>query len=117
MFQVWREGRPKTGTPGLLLHYNQTSAHTASAALVYMTENNIKIVTHPPYSLCLDPCDFFPIHLVKPQSKGEQFHGAEEARAFFEGAILPLPQLAWSGGMENLFQGLVKCIHADEGLF
>ena len=64
--------------------------------IVGMAENNIQIETHPPYSSDLDPIDVsIDLHLVMQQLKGKQFQSDEEARAFFEGAILPLPHSAW----------------------
>ena len=82
-----------------------------------LAQNNIQIVTFPPHFEDLVPCDFFLLPLVKRQLKVKKFHSVEDARAFFEGAILDLPQSAWSGALENWFQRMATCIHANGGLF
>ena len=37
----------------------------------------------------------------------------KKPRAFVEGAILDLPQSAWSGAMENWFRRMADCISAE----
>ena len=56
---------PKTGIRGLLLHHDNASAHTASKTLDFLAENSVQLVSHPPYSPDLVPCDFFLFPNVK----------------------------------------------------
>ena len=65
VFESWSKRRPRTGTRGLLLHHDNASAHTAAATLDYLQENNVQLVTHPPYSPDLAPCDFFLFPQIK----------------------------------------------------
>ena len=100
-----------------MLLYGKTRLHTASLTLVFLAENDVQIVTSPLYTLGLDPCEHFPLYLVKRHLKVKLLHSSKEERAFVEGAILPLRQSAWQGAMENRFQRTAMCIHTDEGFF
>ena len=90
--------------------------HTASVTLDFLATNDVQLVTHPPYSPDLAPCDWFLFPSVKRQLKGEQFQDAKDAQAFIEGVILDIPQSTWSGVIDSWFERVVKCVQA-EGFF
>ena len=73
VFEAWSARRPKTGTRHLLLHHDNASAYTAAATLDFLQENQVQLVTHPPYSPDLAPCDFFLFPLVKIELKRKAF--------------------------------------------
>ena len=117
VFQAWCKRRPRTVVRGLLLHHDDASAHTAAVTLDFLAASNVQLVTHPPSSPDLAPCDRFLVPSAKRQLKGKQFQNAEDARAFFEGVILDIPQSTWSGVTDSWFERTVKCIQAEGGLF
>jgi transposase len=41
-----------------LLHHDNAPAHTSLKTTEFVTDNNMVIVSHPPYSPDLAPCDF-----------------------------------------------------------
>ena len=101
----------------LLLHHDNASAYTAAVTLDFLAVSDVQLVTHPPYSPDLIPCDWFLFLSVNRQLKGKQFQGAEDERAFFEGVILDILQSVWSGVIERWFERMVKCVQAEEGFF
>lgn len=109
MFEAWSAQRPRTGIRHLLLHHDNASAHTAAASLDFLQENSMQLVTHPPYSPDLAPCDFFLFPRLKKQLKGKT---PEDAWEFAEGLISE-----WAGVMDSWFRKMEKCIHADGGYF
>ena len=115
VFQAWCTRRPRTGVRGLLLHHDNASVHTAAVTLDFLAASNVQLVTHPPYSRDLAPCDWFLFPSVNRQLKGRQFQNAEDARAFFEGFILDIPQSTWSGVIDSWFERMVKCVEAERG--
>ena len=117
VFEAWSKRRPRTGTRGLLLHHDNASAHTAAATLDFLQENNVQLVTHPPYSPDLAPCDFFLFPQIKKQLRGKPFASVEDARVFAEGAISDILQSAWAGAMDSWFERMAKCIQAQGGYF
>ena len=57
--EAWSSRRSNTGIRGLLLHHDNASAHTAAKTLDFLAEDSVQLVSHPPYSPDLAPCDFF----------------------------------------------------------
>ena len=53
VFEAWSAHHPNTATCSLLLHQDNTGAHTAAATLDYLEENRVQLVTHLPYSMVL----------------------------------------------------------------
>ena len=109
--------RPRAGVRGRLLDHDNASAHTAAVALDFLVVNDVQLVTHQPYSPDLAPCDWFLFPSIKRQLKGKQFPSAEDARAFFEGIILDIPQSTWSGVIDSWFEKMAKCVQAEGGFF
>ena len=73
VFQAWCTRRNRTGVRGLLLHHDNASVHTAAVTLDFLTASDVQLVTHPPYSPDLAPCDWFLFPSAKRQLKGKQF--------------------------------------------
>ena len=117
ILQAWCKRRFRTGVRGLLLHHDNASAHTAAVTLDFLATSDVQLVTHPPHSPDLAPCDWFLFPSVKRQLNGKQFQNAEDARAFIEGVISDIPQSTWSGVIDSWFERMVKCVQAEGGFF
>ena len=117
IFQAWCKRRPRTGVRGLLLHDDNARVNTEAVTLDCLAANDIQLVTRPPYSPYLAPCDWFLFPSFKKQLMGKQFQNAEDARAFIEGVILDIPQSTWSGVIDSWFERMVKCDLAEGGFF
>ena len=113
VFQGWCKRRPR----GLLLDHDNAGAHTAAVTLDFLAAIDVQLVTHPPYSPDLVPCDWFLFPSVKWQLRGNQFQNAEDAQAFIEGVILDIPLSTWSGVIDSWFEGMVKNVQAEGGFF
>ena len=72
-FEAWSSRRPKAGIRGLLLYHDNASAHTAAKTLDFLAENSVQLVSHPPYSPDLAPCDFFLFPTIKEKTRGIRF--------------------------------------------
>ena len=79
VFQAWCTRSSRTGVRGLLLHHDNASAYTAAVTLDFLAASDVQLVTHPPYSPDLAPCDWFLFPSIKTQLKGKQFQNAEDA--------------------------------------
>lgn len=80
-----QEKRPKTGLRGIFLHQDNASAHIAQKTTQYFETNKVNLLSHPPYSPDLAPCDYFLFPKIKAALKGKIFQDAEEAlQAFLE---------------------------------
>jgi hypothetical protein len=56
-----------------LLHHNNTSTHMSLKTTEFVTNSNMIIVPHPPYSLDLAPCDFALFPKLKMKLKRQRF--------------------------------------------
>ena len=97
--------------------YCSTMTMPAAVTLDCLAAKDVQLVTHPPCSPDLAPCDWFLFPFVKWQLKGKQFQNAEDARAFIEGVILDIHQSTWSGVLDSWFEKMVKCVQTEGGVF
>ena len=56
--ELW-EQRPNSGTRGLRLLHDNASLHDNPDVLVYLKEEKLDLLPHPPYSSDLAPCVFW----------------------------------------------------------
>jgi len=64
-----------------LLIVNNVPAHAALLIRRFLTDNNMTVVPHPPYSTHLAPCEFFLFPKLKMKPKGQRFQTVEEIQA------------------------------------
>ncbi|CAH1995581.1 unnamed protein product, partial [Acanthoscelides obtectus] len=81
----------------IILHQDHASSHTAQKTRQYLTEENVELLDHPPYSPDLRPNDFFTFPRIKNRLR-------EEAVDAFKNAILDLPANEWNKCFENWFE-------------
>ncbi|CAH1985567.1 unnamed protein product [Acanthoscelides obtectus] len=88
----------------IILHQDNASSHTAQRTRQYLTEENMKLLDHPPYSPDLSPTDFFTFPKIKNRLRGKRFQSPEEAVDAFKNAVLDLPANEWNKCFENWFE-------------
>ena len=64
-----------------LLHHDNAPAHAALLTRRFLTDNNMTVVPHPPYSPDLAPSDFFLFPKLKMKFKERRFQTLEEIQA------------------------------------
>ncbi|CAH1964664.1 unnamed protein product [Acanthoscelides obtectus] len=75
----------------IILHQDNANSHTAQKTRPYLTEENVELLDHPPYSPDLTPKDFFTFPKIKNRLSGQRFQSPEEAVDAFKNAVLDLP--------------------------
>ena len=60
-----------------LLHHDNAPAHAALLTRRFLTDNNMTLVPHPPYSPILLPSDFFLFLKLKMKRKGRRYQTEE----------------------------------------
>ncbi|CAH2010451.1 unnamed protein product [Acanthoscelides obtectus] len=93
----------------IILHQDNASSHTAQKTRQYLTEENVELLDHPPYS----PNDFFTFPKIKNRLGGQRFQSPEEAVDAFKNAVLDLPANEWNKCFENWFERMKMCINLD----
>lgn len=116
-FEAWRTRRPNTGLRGLMLHHDNAPAHTAFATREFLASEGVLLLSHPPYSPDLSPCDFFLFPFVKKQLRGTRFESPEDAVRAFTRAIEDIDDVTWSQAWMSWFARMVSCVSAGGGFF
>ncbi|CAH2010680.1 unnamed protein product [Acanthoscelides obtectus] len=88
----------------IILHQDNASSHTAQKTRKYLTEENVELLNHPPYSPNLSPNDFFTFPKIKNRLR-------EVAVDAFKNAILDLLANEWNKCFENWFERMQMCIN------
>jgi histone-lysine N-methyltransferase SETMAR len=117
VFEKIIEKRPKTGIRGLLFHHDNASAHTANRTLDFLETNKVRLLTHPPYSPDLAPCDFFLFPYIKNLLRGTLFNTPNDAVDAYMDALKDVPKESWKKCFENWFKRMKLCIDADGAYF
>ncbi|CAH1991205.1 unnamed protein product [Acanthoscelides obtectus] len=95
----------------IILHQDNASSRTAQKTRQYLTEENVELLDHPPYSPDLSPNDFFTFPKIKNRLRGQRFQSPEEAVDAFKNAVLDLPANEWNKCFENWFARMQMCIN------
>ncbi|CAH1959045.1 unnamed protein product [Acanthoscelides obtectus] len=95
----------------IIPHQDNASSHTAQKRGQYLTEENVELLEHPPYSPDLGPNDFFTFPKIKNRLRGQRFQLPQEAVDAFKNAVLDLPADEWNKCFENWFEHMQMCIN------
>ncbi|CAH1980565.1 unnamed protein product [Acanthoscelides obtectus] len=95
----------------IILHQDNASSHTAQKRRQYLTEENLELLDHPPYSPDLSPNYFFTFPKIKNRRRDQRFQSPEEAVDAFKNAVLDLPANEWNKCFENWFERMQMCIN------
>lgn len=117
VFQEIENQRARTGLRGLLLHHDNASAHTAVNTLDFLAGKGIQLLTHPPYSPDLAPCDFFLFPKVKEKLRGKQFLSAEEAVEAYRHELESLTVMDYGMCFASWFRRMKLCIEHNGEYF
>ncbi|CAH1998321.1 unnamed protein product [Acanthoscelides obtectus] len=85
----------------IILHQDKASSHTAQNTRQYLTEENVELLDHPPYSPDLGDNDFITFPKIKNRLRGQRFQSPEEAVDAFKNDVLDLPANEWNKCFEN----------------
>jgi len=96
-----------------LLHHDNAPAHTALLTRWFLTDNNMTVVPHPPYSPDLAPRDFFLFPKLKMKLKGRRFQ-TEEIQAESQAILNTLRENDFQECFKNWQRCWDRC-QASEG--
>lgn len=117
VFNKLEEERPTAGLRGILLHHDNAPAHTAAKTLDFLHERGVQLVTHPPYSPDLAPCDFALFPELKKHLRGKRFESEKAAVAAMNEVLDDMPKTVFQDCFEKWFWRMHKCIGARGGYF
>ena len=81
--------------------------------LIFLSNKNVELMTHCPYSPDLSPNDFFLFPNIKKKMRGEWFESPEAAVETFRTLIFEVTASEWKNASK--IRSMQKCIdHKDE---
>jgi histone-lysine N-methyltransferase SETMAR len=113
VFDKLQETRPGTGLRGILLHHDNAPAHTAAQTIDFLHTTGVQLVSHPPYSPDLAPCDFYLFPEIKKRLRGKRYESANAAVAVMNDILDDIPKENFSKCFEKWFDRMDKCIRVD----
>ncbi|CAH2011084.1 unnamed protein product [Acanthoscelides obtectus] len=93
----------------IILHQDNATTHTAQKTRPSLTEENVELLDHPPYSPDLSPNGFFTVPEIKNRLCGQRFQSPEEAVDALKNAVSDLPANEWNKCFENWFERMQMC--------
>lgn len=72
--------RPEKWASGFILHHSSAPYHTSLLVQQCLSDENITVCPHPPYSSDLAPCDFWLFPKVKAAMRGKHFESIQDIK-------------------------------------
>ena len=101
----------------ITLHHDNAPAHTAATTRDFLASEGVQLISHPPYSLDLAPCDFFLFPHVTKQLRGTRYDSPQDAIRAFTRAVDSTDKVMRSEVWKSWFQRMARCIEAQGGYF
>jgi hypothetical protein len=83
------------------LHHDNVPTHLSLKTTEFVTNNNMVIVPHPPYSPYLAPCDFALFPKLKMKLKGQHFETVSDIQWESQAVRNSLKENDFHGGFEE----------------
>ena len=108
-----RVRRVRPDTQQLVLQHDNARPHVSASTTEAVKRLNIEVVTHPPYSPDLAPCDYHMFPKLKEHLRGRQFSSDEEVKECVRHWLRALPASFFSDGFDKLVQRWQTCLDRD----
>jgi histone-lysine N-methyltransferase SETMAR len=91
--------------------------HTILKTTEFVTNNNMVIVPHPPYSTDLGPCDFTLFPKLKMKLMGQRFETVSDIQRELQAVLDSIKENDFHGASEAWKKRWDRCIHFQGRLF
>jgi [histone H3]-lysine36 N-dimethyltransferase SETMAR len=98
------------------LHDN-APAHRSLSVQGYLAKHCTTVLSHPPYSPDLSPCDFNLFPKLKERLKGRHFANSEEVKEASKIALREVGKDGFQSCFQDLYARWQKCIVAEGDYF
>jgi len=113
-----RRKRPqKWRNQNLIIHHDNAPPHRSFKVSQFLSKNNVKVTSHPPYSLDLALCDFFLFPKLKLRMKGRTFETVEEIQEESQWVLDTIPKRDFQGCFQAWQKRWDHCIRAKGEYF
>ncbi len=113
--ELWR--MTEEGYRHLFLHHDNAPSHTAIPTLALIGESNLDMLSHPPYSPDLAPCDYFIFPRLKNDLRGHRFHSINDLKIAVTRTLRAIPAEDYMTAIRSMPICWMKCISAKGEYF
>ena len=112
-----RGKRPTLLDEGVILLHDNASPHFKRCVVEMLAQWEWEVLSHPPYSPDLSPCDFFLFAAIKEPLRGQRFQSQEDINAAWKASIDQVNAAGTEQGIMRLPHLWEKCVAADGAYF
>ena len=112
-----RRRRPALLAEGVILLHDNARPHLKACVVEMLVRWEWEVLSHPPYSPDLSPCDFFLFSAIKEELRGRRFQTEEEINTAWKASINRLDSDAIERGIARLPKLWEKCVAAHGAYF
>ena len=110
-----RRKRPEKWANGFILHHDNTLCHTSLLVRQFLSNKNIMVCPHPPYSPDLAPCDFWLFPRIKMTVKGKRFESIQDIEAATTAQLKTLTKEDFQNCFRKWQERWDKCVRSGGG--
>ena len=112
-----RRKRPNLLDEGVILLHDNASPHFKRCVVEMLAQWEWEVLSHPPYSPDMSPCDFFLFAAIKEPLRGQRFQSEEAVNAAWKASIDQVNAAGTEQGIMRLPHLWEKCVAADDAYF
>jgi [histone H3]-lysine36 N-dimethyltransferase SETMAR len=101
----------------VMLHHDNATPHKAAVVTEYLKEERVKLLSHPPYSPDLAPCDFYLFPKIKKELGGRRFNNIENLSRAIQAIVENIPKEEYYKSFDSWQNRLKKCIEVEGEYF
>ena len=112
-----RRKRSEKLANGFILHHDNAPCHTSLLVRQFLSNKNITVCPHSPYSPDLAPCDIQLFPKVKMTMKGKRFESIQDIEAATTVQLKTLTKQDFHNCFREWQERWEKCVRSEGGVF
>ena len=112
-----RRKRPEKWANGFILYHDNAPCHTLLLVQQFLSNKNITVCPHLPYSPDLAPCDFWLFPEVKMTMKGKGFEAIQDIEAAKTAQLKTLTEEDFQNCFRKWQERWDKCVRTEGEYF
>ena len=108
--EFYNKKRPSKGWSGIHLSHDNTSSHKCEVVKSFLASEKVKDLNHLPYSLNLNPCDFFLFPRLKKMLSGNKYASRSSLGSAIYKCLQQIPKEDYLSALRDWVKSLQKCV-------
>ena len=108
--KIYKKKRPSVGLKGICLLHDNAPAHKSRVVVDFLSKQKVNVLTRPPYSPDLSPCDFFLFPRLKKDLSRRRYSSRSALGSAVHQCLTQIPRADYYGAFKQWILRLQKCI-------